>query len=335
MNKITCTLVALLASTALFAQTREEKWNVYNLQTSETTVIDIADVITSKAIVGQDDRIDITGQATDFEKAAVVLEMTNGRGNFLCSGSMIGKNMVLTAAHCLTYNGKPFSNVQVVATGITINNSLPDSNHSSEDFKDLVKDYLLSHRNQRNFHSNMSDWHSVPSNQLQAKQNKTSPNFSNKKSFPLATATKLWIPEEWDDRKPLQIVEPFDYGIIMLDKNLGEKTGWLNVATKSAKELKGKNIILLGRGGDKPRRTLWRAEGIVGIVDNLYLYHNADMVGGNSGGPVMLEEDPYTIVALNNFGHVYPNDQAPEGAFPNGSLLITEKIINATEYNRN
>ena len=58
------------------------------------------------------------------------------------------------------------------------------------------------------------------------------------------------------------------------------------------------------------------------------------MVGGNSGGPVVLKSDPTAIVALNNFGYVYRNDRAPEGTYPNGCLRISDKIIKVVNANR-
>lgn len=328
------TCIAVLSACGLFAQTEEEKWSVYDLQTQQETVMDLTGFVPA-AIVGRDERTNITGRATDFEKAGVVLEMKSKKGMSLCSGSMIGPNIVLTAAHCLT-SGKNFmESVQVFATGLEGNAQPPSSNPHRR----TPKKPNQGRRNKKTPKKPLSPQDIL--NVLKQKSTLTdavtrqadASLAAARTGFPSANAVKIWVPQEWrkanssDGTVDLQKAEPYDFGIIVLDSNLGDKTGWMKLASKSTSELKNKKIILLGRGGDKPSRTLWKAEGYVGKVDKLYLYHNADMVGGNSGGPIVLQSDPYTIVALNNFD--FTQNNKPYGSFPNGGLRLSKQIINA------
>lgn len=99
----------------------------------------------------------------------------------------------------------------------------------------------------------------------------------------------------------------------------------LNVAAKSTKELNQKEVIVLGRAFDKAPKTLWRAEGTVLNIKNNVLYHDADTLGGNSGGPVVLKEHPNTIIALNTF--------EMKGLNKNGGPCITNVILKAIQHN--
>ncbi|MBO4675875.1 MAG: trypsin-like serine protease [Elusimicrobiaceae bacterium] len=71
----------------------------------------------------------ITGRAVGFEKAAVLLEMSYGEEDYtICSGAMVGPNLVLTAAHCLL---NPYGNfpTKVVAAGMEEKNSAEVIDH--------------------------------------------------------------------------------------------------------------------------------------------------------------------------------------------------------------
>ncbi len=71
----------------------------------------------SPTIIGDDDREEITNEnAKDLEKAVVVLGISYlGKFYAICSGAMVGPNIVLTAAHCLVENGKYREDIEVLA----------------------------------------------------------------------------------------------------------------------------------------------------------------------------------------------------------------------------
>ena len=280
------------------------------------------------AIVGRDDRKDLTNKARGFEKAAVLLEMRNSTHGGLCSGAMIKKNIVLTAAHCLTdSNNQLFPEVRVIAAGLGEGGDdvPPPSSKETPKNPNTIKVPRTT--------TELSAFllNAIKGAAVASASTAEVSSFSPAKASFSAKAVKLWVPSQWDIRQDLSSCEPYDYGLIILDSNLGDQTGWLNVAVKSKADLLHKDIILLGRGKDKPQRTLWRADGTIKGVDDKYVYHNADMLQGNSGGPILLEEDPYTIVALNNFGPIA--DKSPEYFAPNGGWRINDEILKAIQYN--
>ena len=71
----------------------------------------------SPTIVGDDDREEITNEnAKDLEKAVVILGYSyDDEILAMCSGAMVGPNLVLTAAHCLFEDGKYKKDLEVFA----------------------------------------------------------------------------------------------------------------------------------------------------------------------------------------------------------------------------
>ena len=330
-KKLLLVFAALFSCSAAFAQT-DEQWTVYDLQTNEQQTIDLTEepLMMPTTIIGDDDRQDITNKAHGFEKAAVVLEARSSsdeKGFFACSGAMIGKNIVLTGAHCLINNNKPFSEVIVRATGLAGGGDdvPPPSNKKTPKTPGV--------NNNRNKGSTLP--YTKLLNAIKRRINTTgdtvetaSANSSTSNDSFSAKAVRVWVPSQWNSKKGDKDVigtSPYDYGLIILDSNLGEQTGLLNVAAKSTKELNQKEIIVLGRAYDKAPKTLWRSEGKVLNIKNNVLYHDADTLGGNSGGPVVLKEHPNTIIALNTF--------EMKGLNKNGGPFITNVILKAIQHN--
>lgn len=71
----------------------------------------------SPTIVGEDEREEITNEnAKDLERAVVILGISYYDKIYsICSGAMVGPNLVLTAAHCLVEDGKYTKDIEVFA----------------------------------------------------------------------------------------------------------------------------------------------------------------------------------------------------------------------------
>ncbi len=348
-------LLFIISPLLVQGQVKEDLWAVF--EPNNSAISSEAPEVEICSIVAKDDRINITGKATDWEKAVVVLEMINDNGSKgLCSGSMVAENIVLTAAHCLTEQGKFMKSVQVFAVGVpsSISSKILPKNDDTEqkpwDSLDNIISKINQNKKQNNYDNNSSV---ISANQIsQVIKNNINPDdikqaniFNNILNnlhsglYPSATATKLWVPKEYlrytkdkhDDSLNVDKEEVFDYGIIILDNPIGEKTGWLGLNVKSKEQLEGIEITVIGRSGDKPARSLWKTAGHINKVHQYYFYHDADIIGGNSGGPIFDKKDPSKIIALANFGD--RRKYVAEG-YPNGGLRINNRIINAVNHHK-
>lgn len=253
-------------------------------------------------IVGRDNRDDWTGKDEDVLKAVVVLFIERADGGYgTCSGSMIGTNVVFTAAHCLSSDGEYHRHISVYAVGLSQKGMEDQTNNMEEE--------------------EVRDW-SHPEN-----LSETSMRLPlSTADFPSAESVDLWVPQAYLD----DATDENDYGLVILKEPLGERTGTLHISIASDLELKNKEVLVIGRGKDKPIASLWEGKGRIGRITPEFIHHNADTREGNSGGPVLDIEQPGRIIALNNY-YIEESSDPLVHYYPNGGVRITRKIINDVE----
>lgn len=92
-----------------------------------------------------------------------------------------------------------------------------------------------------------------------------------------------------------------DWGIIRLDKHIGDKTGWLGLYWQSG-SYNGTKVMLNGYPKEvegKDTWTMYRSDGTITISEARMLKSNdLDASGGNSGGPCYIWDDSYGYTAI-------------------------------------
>lgn len=338
-------LAVLLTATTVGAQEAKDALTVFDVQNKTVSAWKETNLV-SAVIVGRDDRIEITGEATVHDKAVVVLEITRGQKTSLCSGSMVGSNLVLTAGHCLIKKGMLADEVAVYAVGLKPVPSDDRNNHGDSISKNKKPQSPAKTDKQRAISDfakllrkalRKNDTLSVIDEKTQTKKEGLFA-VETPRSYPFARAKKIIVPEHFIQASKkgeyTDAAAQWDYALIILDSNLGDKTGYLGLtAIKDTRQLKGAQITVLGRGEDKPAKTLWTVNGTVGMVEPYFIYHDADTMGGNSGGPIVYSKDHSKIIALMNFD-TGKKKNAPNGSYVNGGLRINQTILDFVSKTR-
>jgi len=322
----------ILNSFPLHAQENKNVWVVFDTKKSEEHTINIIVPDTSSiqeetvspsnletAIVGADDRQNISGKASIYEQAVVLVQSSLGQ----CSGAMVGPRTVLTAAHCLVSKGDFVSDVWVHAPGVPKdwNQDFAAYRGENEPKNNFKRYYYRQDIDRENLEKTIRE--------------QIDKSASKKIGYPAASADLLFVPDGFleisRNSKNEQYIsianERYDYAIISLKEELGNKTGWLGLKAKTIFGLLGRKIVLAGRSYDKsPENTLWKSTGRIGFLIPPVFKHNADMLSGNSGGPIFLADDPKYIIGLSNFDN---GEEHADRGFPNGALRIGIDIIEA------
>lgn len=113
----------------------------------------------------------------------------------------------------------------------------------------------------------------------------------------------------------------YDYGVIVLPSNnkLGNRTGWMGLASLSFFSLLGLRINSSGYPGDKPYGTQWWNANNILAVTARRIYYRIDTYFGQSGSPDWRYRNGQRhIVAVHNTG----------GSVMNGGVRLTRPVFN-------
>ena len=138
-----------------------------------------------------------------------------------------------------------------------------------------------------------------------------------------AIGTKMYVapgnPQQINSRSGLEPSKEKDYAIIVLDRPLGQTAGYLSF--KSVRVKKNERIAVMGFPGEKPHDRPWYSPGKITDVFQGYFHMDADAIPGNSGSPVVYQNDLKTIIALETFGEETPNPRY------NGAIMSTNSAL--------
>jgi V8-like Glu-specific endopeptidase len=135
--------------------------------------------------------------------------------------------------------------------------------------------------------------------------------------FGSAFATYLFSFKGWTDSQ----LRDYDTGMLILDRDLGKRTGWMGLITTSDGNLSNHQITVAGYPGDKGGQQLWAATAPIVSVQGHQIGYNAYTKGGDSGSGV------YGLWTGINLEHVCADHVAGPNGIPNtGSRLARDKF---------
>lgn len=99
----------------------------------------------------------------------------------------------------------------------------------------------------------------------------------------------------------------YDYAIIELSEDLGNKIGWASIQSTGAKNI-NKFITITGYPGDKDYGTLWSVDCTAALRKN-YVNHRCDTYGGMSGAGIFFKDrkEGYVLYGVHTDGGVIEN----------------------------
>ena len=103
----------------------------------------------------------------------------------------------------------------------------------------------------------------------------------------VAPRSSLRSVRAWTERGEID----YDYGAILLDTELGRRTGWFGFGAYTDAQLLAMVANLSGYPGDKGGGTQWFHGSNVTSVDEREVFYTTDMMGGHSGSPVFTAVD--------------------------------------------
>jgi V8-like Glu-specific endopeptidase len=135
--------------------------------------------------------------------------------------------------------------------------------------------------------------------------------------FGTAFAAFLFSFKGWTDNQN----RDYDTGMLILERDLGNQTGWMGLINTADNNLSNHTITVSGYPGDKGGQQLWAATAPINNVASHQIRYNAYTKGGDSGAGV------YGIWQGFNMEHVCADHVAGPNGVPNtGSRLAKDKF---------
>ena len=119
-------------------------------------------------------------------------------------------------------------------------------------------------------------------------------------SFETVGIESVYIQKKYYDLEKSNIGEKsnYDWGLCVLDSNIGYQTGWLNIGITSS-NINNLEINVVGYHGDMSY-DMYKSEGNVKETTEHIIIHLADQADGSSGSPLFLKNDSfYTVQGIH------------------------------------
>lgn len=148
----------------------------------------------------------------------------------------------------------------------------------------------------------------------------------NPEPYGTANATNFICGRDWAK----SYEEYDDWGIIVLDSNIGNKVGWLGLRCQS-KSYNGTSIMVNGYpDAYGSTKNLYKSYGAITETKSKLLYSRSTLVSdGNSGGPCYIDSDDtgYTAIGIT-IGYYNDNtDQYYEAAFRRITCALYDRLV--------
>ncbi|MCX4379238.1 MAG: trypsin-like serine protease [Lachnospiraceae bacterium] len=95
----------------------------------------------------------------------------------------------------------------------------------------------------------------------------------------------------------------WDYGIMVLDSNIGNTTGWFGLHGTSGSSIGTTNVRVTGYPADLAGYYMWTCAGTVSNITTNRFMHTADTAGGESGSPTYFYNGTYGNQAVGIHTH--------------------------------
>jgi V8-like Glu-specific endopeptidase/TPR repeat protein len=140
----------------------------------------------------------------------------------------------------------------------------------------------------------------------------------------------LLVPQEWSDKKLKDKErEQYDFGMVILDTDIGNVTGWLGLLSLPKELLTEWPVTVTGYPGDKGTGNyhstqMWEMLNEIKTITNHQLFYDIDTWEGQSGSAIWEQEwpgykGPYAV-------GIHTNKKAKEGEGNRGTRITEEKF---------